>query len=288
MMRIRGVGVRGVGMRGVGMRRVPPGCRELAAPFPRVALRLGERAMVHGHAWGKRKPVGAQCGDAQPQICVAGAGNRAQHVALAQNCGKIACQATRPEYFRAFEHVGEARMRTDARKPAPVCRDAIRGVESLEPAQQIPGLRKRGGRRRIEPAQVQCIPGSPGGEFERQGREIRMHDLRRALRRERGLRALRPESIAHAFAQASGTAAALVGGGLRDLAGHEAAHAGGRVELGVAAQTRVHDHPHAFDGEAGLGNRCGEHDLAHSGGRRRQCSVLQRRSEITIQLVHTH
>jgi hypothetical protein len=82
-----------------------------------------------------------------------------------------------------------------------------------------------------------------------------------------------------AGAQAAGTAAALIGGSLRYLGGDQTAHAGRRIELGITAQSRVDDHAHALDGEAGLRNAGGEHDFALSLARARSAPRLaQRRS----------
>ena len=78
-------------------------------------------------------------------------------------------------------------------------RDAARGIDGLELAQQIARLREGRGGRRIEPgASCAASDGAPAAELERQGREIRVQDFRGGLRCERGLRAFGPQAVADA------------------------------------------------------------------------------------------
>ena len=86
--------------------------------------------------------------------------------------------------------------------------------------------------------------------------------------------ALGPQPVADPGAQAAGAAAALIGRGLRDLSGHQPAHARGGIELGITPQSRVDHDANALDGQAGLGDAGRQHDLALARGRGRERRVL--------------
>src|ERR1700679_3369204 len=92
-------------------------------------------------------------------------------------------------------------MRPELRKhPAMRC-DPGGSIDGIELTQQIARLRQRRHGRRIEPAQICGVDGSPATKFQSQWREVRVEDFGRRLRSERRLRSLRPKPVAVAGAQ---------------------------------------------------------------------------------------
>ena len=71
-----------------------------------------------------------------------------------------------------------------------------------------------------------------------------------------------PQAIADARLGAPGPSAPLFGGGAADPHGRQTGQAAGRLETRHARQAAVDHHTHAFDGQAGLGHRGRQHQLA--------------------------
>ena len=80
------------------------------------------------------------------------------------------------------------------------------------------------------------------------------------------------------FLQASradfGPAAPLIGRRPANPDGGEPGQTAGGIKPGHARHAGIDDHAHAFDGQAGLGDRCGEHYLADPSRRRRDRLIL--------------
>ena len=81
-------------------------------------------------------------------------------------------------------------------------------------------------------------------------------------------------SPAHVAGGTAYAAAALVGAVTGDAQGFQARHAVEGGEARHAHPAGVDDHADALDGQRGLGDGGGEHDLAAAGGRRLHGGVL--------------
>ncbi len=149
-----------------------------------------------------------------------------QPVALRQHGSEIGGECT----LSLDHHVRKARMQRQAHHLLAHGRDLARGIDRLQPPQQILRLRERCRRRRIEPRQRGCICYSPGAEFQHQRRQIGDEDFGFVMRLQRPRLGFGPQAIADAGTEAAGAAAALVGRGQRHAHGFERRHAGGRIE----------------------------------------------------------
>ena len=170
----------------------------------------------------------------------------------------------------------------------PSHRPAVRGdrpgiVDGAEVGQQRPGGRQRRRRWGREPGQARGIGHAPGREFEGERREIGVENFRRRKGQQPALSFLGPQPVAHAGLEAAGAAAALVGRGLAHPHRLQPRHAGARRESRHAHQAAVDHDPHALDGEAGLGDRGCEHDLAPSGRRGGDGTVLLGGREVAVE-----
>ena len=119
-------------------------------------------------------------------------------------------------------------------------------------------------------------PGQGGGlfadhaplrQFQRELGEVGVFDLRRGEIRHGVLFVLVPEPDADARRGASGAAAALFGGRLRDPDRAELVHTGRGGEERHAREAGIDDDADAGDRDAGLGDRGGEDDAAAVRGR---------------------
>ena len=123
-------------------------------------------------------------------------------------------------------------------------------------------------------------------QLERERREVGVQDLGRREGQQAALLLLGPQAIADAGLEAAGAAAALVGGGLADAHGLEPRHARARREARHAHQAGVDHDAHAFDGEAGFGDRGRQHDLAPAGGRGGNGAILVGGREVAVERRH--
>jgi hypothetical protein len=176
----------------------------------------------------------------------------------------------------------EARMEAEPGHRPSMLRDAAGLVERAEPAKKRARLRQRRRRRRIEEGEVRRR-GAPAREVEGERREIGGEDLRFAETRQQAVLALAPQPVADAGPEPPGAAAPLVGGGLRDLDRLEPRHPAARLEARHAHEPAIDDHADALDGEAGLGDRGRQHDLAHARRCRQQRCVLRRLRQLAIE-----
>ena len=188
---------------------------------------------------------------------------------------------------RDFEqHVREARMRREIPawrgraaspcQPRRARRDASAGR-----------ARSRAWPRAADPASAACRPRCPRPR----GPAPAAPGPRRrppAVRRPRDcVRAPSPHSrIADAGRGAAGAAGALLGGRARDALQFEPIHAARRIEQAAPLEPGVDDDAHAVDGQAGLGDVGGEHDLAAPGLRRLQRGVLLAGGKLAVQWQH--
>ena len=89
--------------------------------------------------------------------------------------------------------------------------------------------------------------------------------------------------MAEARAQTSCTASALISLGDGRFLGHQLSQAGHGVKAGHPAPAGIDDHTDAINGQAALGQRCGQHQLALARGSRGHCGVLSSGIEVAIQ-----
>ena len=174
-------------------------------------------------------------------------------------------------------------MQRQLRHRAAVRADAPGLIQRPQAREQIPGGGELRRRRRIQPLERRPVGAAPAGELEGERRQVRLEDLRRREGGEGGLRALAPGTKAHPRRGAPGAALALLGGRARDALHLEPSHAAARIEAGAAHQARVHHRAHARDGEAGLGEIGGEHDLAAPRGIGGERAVLGLEGEIAVE-----
>ncbi len=156
-------------------------------------------------------------------------------------------------------------------------------VQGLKTIEQDPRLVERGRRRLVEEGQVGGVTRPPAGQVQGQVRQVGFQDFRAGEGRQgAGLR-LVPQAVADPRLGAAGPAPALVGGGARHPHRLQPGQAAGRVEARHAGQAAVNHHPHALDGQAGLGDRSRQHHLAAAGLGGRNGAVLLGRVQRAIQ-----
>ena len=207
---------------------------------------------------------------------------RAQRVALADEPRDIAGETGQAQRRAAFDHVCEPRVCAEAGHAASDCSGLPALVDCFEPTQQFPCLRQ--GRKwwRVEPGQRVRIARTPAGEFEREGREVGLEDFRSGLRRQRCVRGLGPQPIAHPRSGAPCPTATLGGRGAGNRNGLETAHAAARIEALPTLESCINDDSHPFDREAGFGEVRGDDDFAAPRWRGTQRRILCRSVEIAI------
>ncbi len=127
------------------------------------------------------------------------------------------------------------------------------------------------------------IAGTPAREFQRERREVGLENFRGGLRRQRRMRGLGPQSIAHARSRASCAAAALIGRRARNRHRLESTHAAAGIEALPPLETGIDDDAHALDGEARFGKIRRDDDFAAPRRRGPQRRVLRRGVEIAVQ-----
>src|SRR6185312_5611081 len=181
------------------------------------------------------------------------------------------------------DHMGETRMERQVGERPTLAGHAACRVQSVELLEQRYSLDPGRFRRRIEETKRGRITDAPAREIEHEAAQIGAEDFGRIEGGERAGLAFGPEAIADARAEAAGTTAALVGSSARDTAGFERSEACRRVVGGHAGETGIDDYRDALDGERGLGDGGGEHDLAASGGRRGDGAILFRGVELAVE-----
>ncbi len=147
-----------------------------------------------------------------------------------------------------------------------------------EVAQHRAGLVQGRRGRRIQEGQRAGIGDAPFGAIEHQPGQVRRDDLGAGEGLERAGPGLGPEPPAHARLGPARPTPALVHGGPGGAGGHEP----GQPEAGLVdrhpRETGIDHDAHALDGQRGLGDAGGEHDLAGAErGRRHRPVLLGRR-----------
>ena len=219
------------------------------------------------------------------QVDVALALGQAQEVALAQDRRKQGGDLALAQFAALQHEMRQSRMLSQPCHCPSVRRDRAQLIERPEIEQQGARRGQRGGGRRRQPGQG-GVAGAPQRQFERQRRQVGVEDFGRREGQQAALRLLGPQAKAHAGFEAAGAAAALVGRRLAHPHRLQPRHARAWREARHPHQPAIDHDAHALDGEAGLGDRGRQHDLAPPGGRGRDGAVLVGRREIAIERRH--
>ena len=166
--------------------------------------------------------------------------------------------------------------------------DPARGVERAEIGEQRARLGEGRRRRRGQEGEAVGRGGAPERELEREAGEVGAGDLGRREGGERPLLAAGPEAVAPAGRDPAGAAAALLGLGAGHALGDEAGHAGAGVEAGAPRAAGVDDHAHVGDGQRGLGDRGGEHQLAPARASGASARALLGEGQAAVQRLQRH
>ena len=162
----------------------------------------------------------------------------------------------------ADHHVSQARGQRHVGQRFAVPRQIPLPVQGLDAAQQRSRLGEGGCGRRVQERQARRIARAPTGQIQRQARKVCLQDFRPSKGRQRtGLR-LVPQTVANARFGPAGAASPLVGGGAADADGIQPRDARGRIIARHAGLAGVDHDSDALDGQAGLGDRGGQHHLA--------------------------
>jgi len=169
------------------------------------------------------------------------------------------------------------------RRPSGVMRPSAPRAERAQRGQQFARLRERARWRRIQPAQRVVAAGAdtPGGQFERQARQLGLVDLRRARRFQPP--ALWPQAIGRALGDATGATGALVGRGLRDRDRFQPGKTGVGVEARLARQAGIDHRADAGQRHARFGHVGGEDHPPRARLGRRQRGLLFGQREFPVQ-----
>ena len=172
-------------------------------------------------------------------------------------------------------------MQGEVGEPPPECRDAV----FVERAQAAKGARGGGESalfRRLEPGEAREVPLAPGGELQGGPGEIGAPDLGAAALLETAVLMLAPQAQAPAGGLASGAAGALLGRSPRDPGEGQTFEAGRWIRAALFHPSGVDDAGDAVDGDRGLGDIGGEHDLAPRSGP--EDAILLARREIAVEV----
>ena len=130
------------------------------------------------------------------------------------------------------------------REVAPAVRGASVGVERPEPAQHALGAGDLPGRRLIGQRQALRPGRAPAGHVQREGRQVRRRDRRRAVGGQSRVLLLGQAAHREPGAEAGGAARALHARVARRRHRHQPRHVPCDVSPRLAAQARVHHQPH--------------------------------------------
>ena len=221
----------------------------------------------------------------KPRLDVGG-GVAGKAVAFADHRGGFGSTLACTKLRRLHHHVGKPGMEWQAHHGAAVGGDGMGGIDGTQLAEQV--LRLPEGRlwRCFEPGQAIARGDAPVRHVEGKRGKIGNADFRCIMGGECLGFGFRPEAVAVAGPEASGTALALFGAGLAHADGFERRHAGSRVEARRALEAGVDHRLDSFDGERGFGDGGGEHDLAAARVGLADRLVLVGKGERTIKRAH--
>ena len=158
------------------------------------------------------------------------------------------------------QHVGQARMGRKRRQRAAMVGD-LAGFQRAEVGQQGQALGIGAGIGRGQQGH-RIGRGPPLRQVQGQGGQVGSLDFRRGEGGQRAFLALGPEAVAGAFGHAAGAAGALCRLGPGCAFGDQPRHARAGIETGAPGEPCVDHHADVFDGQRGLRDRGGQHDLA--------------------------
>ncbi len=174
-------------------------------------------------------------------------------------------------------------MQAEARHLLAVRRDRPAASSAPSSVSSVARLAIGGIGRRIEPGELRRIGVPQQASSSASGARSAARISGVVKRGKRALLGLGPQPVADARLQPSGAAAALIGRGLRDPHGLEPRHAAARLEARHPHEAAIDDDADALDGEAGLGDRGRQHDLALARRRRQQRRVLRLLREVAVE-----
>ena len=244
--RPKGEGGRALLPRGEGGRRPDEGLRPLRQPARQASRVVGARRAV--------ATEGLEPGRKIDRI--------AAKPAFGQHDGDFARDSSFTCAGGVDHHARETRRQRKARDRAALVGDAPVAVEGADLRQERAGFLERGARRRIEKGELRRIGDAPEGAVERETGKIGGENFRRGVGLKAAVRGLLPQPIANAWLRAPRAPASLVGVGSADAHCLESSEADVGLIDRNAHEPAVDDDAHALDGQRGLGDRGGEHDLA--------------------------
>ena len=156
--------------------------------------------------------------------------------------------------------------------PSVLGRSAL-GVERAEALQELASLLQRPWGWAVGEAQP-VRRRAPGGEFERETREVDLGDLGLEVRPPRAVLELAPEPVGDARFGTPGASGALIGGRSARADRGETGHPGALVESWDSGQAGVDHDANTVDRQRRLGDVGAQHDAATTMGRRFEREVL--------------
>ena len=195
-----------------------------------------------------------------------------EHRDLGRGLGPAARLRPRSAYGRGAAAAAARRWRGRAAVGRPPSSSAPSAEQALA------RLVDRGGGRRIEPAQLARIGDAPDRAIEQQARDRSASRISGGSKRGRLCgRRLLPEAVDPARPLPAGAAGALGDRGLAGALGDQPGEAGGAVVARAAGEAGIDDDADPVEGQAGLGDRGGEDELAAARRRRRRSRRAGRR-----------
>ena len=150
----------------------------------------------------------------------------------------------------------------DARHPLSMGCQGPRLVQRAQPRQHLARFSEGARRRLVQQGQRLCVPCAPSRQIERETGQIRFQDLRSLVWNQPARRRIVPQPVTDARLDPARPAAPLLRRRPADLDRRQPRETARRLEPRHARQAAVDDHPHPFDGQAGLGHRGRQHHLA--------------------------
>ena len=213
---------------------------------------------------------------------------RGQQIPFLQQGRQFGAQLAQTQCPGTHHHVRQPGMNAKRARRLAVLGNGAVGVDQIQPLQQLPGLLPVCLRRRIDPGHLIRGPGAPLRQLKHQRRQVGLLDFRRCVLRQAELLGLAPQPVADPRFHPTGPAPALFRRGPRHPGGHQPGHATVGVEHRPTLQTGIDHHPHAFDGQAGLGNGGRQHHLAPTGLSRGDGPVLFVGPQVAVQRRQHH
>ncbi len=161
-------------------------------------------------------------------------------------------------------------------------------VQGPQPYEQGARFLEGGGGGRVQQGESGRVPGAPAGEVEGESGEVGFQNLRAGEWDKGAGLSLVPQAVAYPWLRPSRSPAPLIGGGPADPHGLQPRQAARGIEARDPGEATVDHHPHALDGQAGLGDGGGQHHLSPAWRRWRDGAVLLGKVESPIEWRDDH